>query len=136
MAETHPSVAPDAESGTSAQTDLPVTAGAQATKAGDLEALLDSVVDAARVSAGLWFSYLFLLFYLLVAVGGVTHRDLFLGNPVKLPFLNVELPLVGFFWMGPTIFLIVHAHVLLNFALLASKVGVFEGNCGLRTMGI
>jgi hypothetical protein len=29
--------------------------------------------------------------------GGVTHRDLFLGSPVKLPFLNVDLPLLGFF---------------------------------------
>jgi uncharacterized protein YjbI with pentapeptide repeats len=84
------------------------------------------VVDAAGTSVGLWFSYLFLFFYLLVAVGGVTQRDLLLGNPIKLPFLNVELPMVGFFWIGPAIFLIVHAHVLLNFALLAGKVRAFD----------
>src|ERR1700690_1375090 len=91
---------------------LPPTAEALAGKAKDLEALRDAVVDAASVGAGLWFSYLFVLFYLLIAVGSVTHRDLFLESPVRLPFLNVDLPLLGFFWLGPLIFLIVHAYVL------------------------
>jgi hypothetical protein len=56
----------------------------------------------------------------------VTHRDLFLESPVKLPFLNVDLPLLGFFVLGPAIFLIVHAYVLLHFVLLAGKVGDFD----------
>jgi uncharacterized protein YjbI with pentapeptide repeats len=86
-----------------------------------LKAYQDSVVDAATVSATLWFSYLFVLFYLLVAVAGVTHTDLFLENPVKLPFLNVDLPLVGFFWFGPALFLIVHTYVLLHFSFLTRK---------------
>jgi hypothetical protein len=53
---------------------LPVTAVALAAKAQDLGALRDAVVDAASVAAGLWFSYIFVLLYLLVAVGSVTHR--------------------------------------------------------------
>jgi hypothetical protein len=57
------------------------------------------------------------------AVGGLANRDVFLASPVKLPFLNVDLPLLGFFWLGPLIFLIVHAYVLLHFVLLAGKVG-------------
>jgi hypothetical protein len=40
----------------------------------DLEGLRNAVVDAASVGTGLWFSYLFVLFYLAVAVVGVTHR--------------------------------------------------------------
>jgi hypothetical protein len=75
----------------------------------DLETIRTAVTDAAGVSAGLWLSYLFVLFYLLVAAGGVPHRDLFFESPVKLPFLNVDLPLRGFFWLGPALFLIVHA---------------------------
>jgi Pentapeptide repeats (8 copies) len=105
---------------------LPITAAALAGKAKDLQALRDAVVDAASVGAGLWFSYLFVLFYLLIAVGGVTHRDLFFQSPVKLPFLNVDLPLLGFFVLGPAIFLIVHAYVLLHFVLFAGKVGDFD----------
>jgi uncharacterized protein YjbI with pentapeptide repeats len=84
------------------------------------------VVDAAGVGAGLWFSYLFVFLYLLIAVGSVTHRDLLYASPIKLPFLSVELPLVGFFVLGPLLFLIVHAYVLLHLVLLASKVGAFH----------
>ena len=97
-----------------------------ASQADDLEALRSAVVDAAGISAGLWLSYLFVLFYLLIAAGGVTHRDLFFANPVKLPFLNVDLPLRGFFSLGPGLFLIVHAYVLLHFDLFARKIGTFD----------
>jgi uncharacterized protein YjbI with pentapeptide repeats len=96
------------------------------TKAKDLGALRDAVVDAATVSAGLWISYLFALFYFAIAAGAVTHRDLLLESPVKLPFLNVELPLKAFFFLGPLVFLVVHAYVLLHFALLTGKIGAFH----------
>jgi uncharacterized protein YjbI with pentapeptide repeats len=97
-----------------------------ATKAKDLEALRSAVVDAAGVGASLWFSYLFVLFYLLIAVFSVTHRDLLYESPIKLPFLNVDLPLIGFFALVPLLFLIVHAYVLLHLVLLASKVDAFH----------
>ena len=97
-----------------------------AAKAKDLAALREAVVDAASVSAGLWLSYLFALFYFAVAAGAVMHRDLLLESPVKLPFLNVELPLKAFFILGPLVFLIVHAYVLLHFVLLAGKIGAFH----------
>jgi uncharacterized protein YjbI with pentapeptide repeats len=74
----------------------------------------------------LWISYLFALFYFAIAAGAVTHRDLLLESPVKLPFLNVELPLKPFFVLGPLVFLIVHAYVLLHFVLLAGKIGAFH----------
>jgi uncharacterized protein YjbI with pentapeptide repeats len=97
-----------------------------AAKARDLEALRTAVVDAANVSGALWFSYLFVLLYLVIAVGSVTHRNLFFETPVRLPFLNVDLPMLGFFALGPAIFLVVHAYVLLHFAMLADKVGAFH----------
>jgi hypothetical protein len=97
-----------------------------AAKAKDLGALRDAVVDAGSVGAGLWLSYLFSLFYFAIAAGAVTHRDLLLENPVKLPFLDIELPLKAFFVLGPLVFLIVHAYVLLHFVLLAGKIGAFH----------
>ncbi len=102
------------------------TAPEFASRAENLQNLLDAVDDAANTSFTLWVSYLFALFYLLIAVGSVTHRDLLLESPIKLPFLSVELPLVGFFWLGPVLFVIVHAYVLLHLVLLASKVGAFR----------
>ena len=71
-------------------------------------------------------SAIFVLFYLLVAAGSVTHKDLFLETPVRLPFLGVDLPLKGFFVLGPLLFLIVHAYVLLHFAMLSGKVRAFD----------
>ncbi len=97
------------------------TAGPPA-RADDLKPLRDAVIEAARVSGGLWLSYLFVLFYFLVAVGGVTHRDLLLQSPVKLPFLGTDLPLISFFWVGPALFLVLHAYVLIHFVLLANKI--------------
>jgi uncharacterized protein YjbI with pentapeptide repeats len=97
-----------------------------AANAKDLTALRDAVVNAAGVGAGLWFSYLFVLLYLAIAAGSVTHRDLLYESPVKLPFLNVDLPLIGFFVLGPLLFAIVHAYVLLHIGLLARKVRAFD----------
>jgi hypothetical protein len=97
-----------------------------AAKATDLDTLRTAVVDAAGVGYGLWFSCLFVGFYFAIAAGAITHRDLLLESAVKLPFLNVELPLKAFFIFGPLVFLVVHAYVLLHFVLLAGKVGAFH----------
>jgi len=97
-----------------------------ADKARDLDLVRKSVDDAASVSAGLWLSYLFALFYIGIAAGGVTHKDLLLENPVRLPFLNVELPFVAFFALAPVIFVVSHAYTLMHFVLLASKVGIYN----------
>src|ERR1700736_5686053 len=98
-----------------------------AEKAHDLDAVRKSVEDAAAVSAGFWLSYLFVLFYIGIAAGAVTHKDLLLENPVKLPFLSdVPLPLVAFFVLAPIVFIVFHAYTLVHFVMLAAKVGVFD----------
>jgi uncharacterized protein YjbI with pentapeptide repeats len=56
----------------------------------------------------------------------VTHADLFLENPVKLPFLGVELPLVAFFFLAPILFLIVHAYVLVHLVMLTDKAKLYH----------
>src|SRR6266404_2051520 len=117
----------------------PPAVPAQPAQADGLDAARTALVDAAGVSFGLWVSYLFVLFYLLIAAAGVTHRDLLFERPVKLPFLNVDLPLKGFFWLGPALFLIMHAYVLLHFVIFAGKIRVFDAqlaqseNKNLRT---
>jgi len=98
-----------------------------AKEAHDLDAVRKSVEDAAAVSAGFWLSYLFVLFYIGIAAGGVTHKDLLLESPVKLPFLtDVPLPLVAFFFLAPIVFIVFHAYTLVHFVMLAAKVGVFD----------
>src|ERR1700736_175605 len=97
-----------------------------AAKADDLLEIKKSVEDAASVSGGLWLSYLFVLSYIAIAAGAVTHADLLLQNPVKLPFLNVELPLKAFFALAPFIVLIIHAYALMHFIMLGKKASRFH----------
>jgi hypothetical protein len=102
--------------------DLPAIAA----KADDLEEIKKSVEDAASVSGGLWLSYLFVLSYIAIAAGAVTHEDLLLERSVKLPFLNVELPLLAFFALAPFVVLIIHAYALMHFIMLGKKASRFH----------
>ena len=97
-----------------------------AEKAHDLEAIKKALEDATSVGAGFWLSYLFLMFYLAIAAGAVTHVDLLLENPVRLPFLNVELPLKAFFFLAPILFLIVHMFTLSKLVILSDKARRFH----------
>jgi hypothetical protein len=101
-----------------------------AEQAHDFDAVRKSVEDAASVSAGIWLSYIFALLYIGIAAGAVTHRDLLLENPVKLPFLNVELPLVAFFVLPSILFIVSHAYALVHYVMLAAKAGVFNNELG------
>jgi hypothetical protein len=105
-----------------AASDLPAIAA----KADDLEEIKKSVEDAAAVSGGLWLSYLFVLSYIAIAAGAVTHEDLLLVRAVKLPFLNVELPLKAFFALAPFVVLIIHAYALMHFIMLGKKASRFH----------
>ena len=60
------------------------------------------------------------------AAGAVTHADLFFENPVKLPFLNIELPLLAFFFLAPILFLVVHAYTLVHLVMLTDKAKRFH----------
>jgi hypothetical protein len=97
-----------------------------AAEADDLDEIKKSVEDAASISGGLWLSYLFVLSYIAIAAGAVTHEDLLLVRPVKLPFLNVELPLKAFFALAPFVVLIIHAYALMHFIMLGKKASRFH----------
>jgi hypothetical protein len=94
-----------------------------AKKADDLEAIKKAVDDAAAVSGGLWLSYLFVVFYILVTTASVTDGDIFLENPIKLAILTVNLgvSLPGYFFLAPIVFVIVHAYTLVYFVMLGEK---------------
>ena len=92
-----------------------------AAKADDLEAIKKSVDDAAAVGGGLWLSYLFVLFYVAIAAGAVAHEDIFFEKSLRLPFLNIELPLLAFCFLAPILFVIVHAYTLVHLVMLTEK---------------
>ncbi len=106
-------------------------AAAEAPETDDLETARKAVEDTAAIGGGLWLSYLFVLFYVGIAAGAVTHADLLLQAPVKLPFLNIELPLLAFFFLAPLLLLLTHAYTLVHLVLLARRVEQFNALEGL-----
>jgi hypothetical protein len=84
----------------------------------DVEALERSLNDSATRVSTIWISFLIFALYLVVAAGSVTHRQLLLEDPIKLPALNVDLPLVGFFFLTPILLLVFHTYVLIQVLLL------------------
>jgi hypothetical protein len=75
----------------------------------------------------LWTTSVTFELYLAIALGSVTHRDFLLEAPVKLPILNVNLPLAAFFVVAPVVFVIFHLHVFLQLYGLATKAREYDG---------
>jgi uncharacterized protein YjbI with pentapeptide repeats len=92
----------------------------------DVEALGEAVNDSASRVSTIWVSFLIFSLYLLIAASTVTHRQLFLADPVKLPVLNIDLPLWGFFFLAPILFVTFHIYVLLQVLLLAHTAAAYN----------
>ncbi|MBX3568823.1 MAG: pentapeptide repeat-containing protein [Rhizobiaceae bacterium] len=107
--------------------DATARAEALARQADDIPAARKALEDATSLSRGLWITFISFSAYLAIAAGSVTHVDLFLEYPVKLPLLNIDLPLIAFFWIAPVLLLIVHTYLLLNLKFLADNVRAWDG---------
>src|ERR1043165_715514 len=92
----------------------------------DVEALERSLNDSATRGSTIWVSFLIFSLSLLTAATTVTHRQLFLAEPVKLPVLNIDLPLWGFFFLAPILFVILHAYVLIQVILLSRTAAAYS----------
>lgn len=84
---------------------------------------LNSTSQSARTS---WLFFVSFMAYLFVAVASVTHTDLLLDSPVKLPLLQIEIPLGSFFLVTPLLLILTHFGVLLHHAILRSKATAFN----------
>lgn len=91
-------------------------------KANSYDSVRDAVDEASGFVRGLWVTFVSLGAYLVIATASVTHSQLFLETPIKLPLLDVNLPLVAFFWAAPLLFIIFHFYLLLQLVVLAEKV--------------
>ncbi|ACK51480.1 pentapeptide repeat protein [Methylocella silvestris BL2] len=92
----------------------------------ELEALTAALNRSAERVQTLWLSFIVFMLYLAIAAGTTTHRMLFRGDPLKLPVLNIDLPLLGFYTLAPVLLVIFQFYVLLNLMLLARTASSFE----------
>ena len=87
--------------------------------------LLDEANGASDPARNAWLAFLALLTYLLVTLGGVSHKDLLLDSPVKLPIADVVIPLFGFFQYAPALLLLVYLSLLIQHIILSRKYRKF-----------
>lgn len=88
--------------------------------------LLEAVNASSETANRAWLIFLALMIYLMVAVAGVTHRDLLLETPVKLPMMDVPIQLTQFFQFAPIILVLLHLGLISQLVLLARKTLEFD----------
>jgi uncharacterized protein YjbI with pentapeptide repeats len=94
--------------------------------AADPKALLAAANSASEKVAALHIVFLAICAYVLVVVFGTTDVDLLIGKGVKLPVVDVEVPIVGFYAMAPYLLVLVHFNLLLSLQLLSRKLYAFD----------
>jgi hypothetical protein len=90
------------------------------------EALLDTANSASQHVAVLHVAFMALCAYVLVIVFGTTDMDLLIGKGVKLPVVDVMLPIVGFYAFAPYLVVLVHFNLLLQLQLLSRQLYAFD----------
>lgn len=88
----------------------------------DLLEVANGASDAAWSS---WLAFLLLLTYVIVTLASVSHTALLLNSPVKLPIINADIPVVGFFQYAPALLLLVYLSLLVQHVILARKYRKF-----------
>jgi len=91
-----------------------------------LEPFLNAVNDASNRARNMWLGFIGLLAYLFVAIAGVEHKDLLLDSSVKLPIVNVDIPLFAFFLFGPFLLVFIHFGLLMQHVSLSRTLREFN----------
>lgn len=88
--------------------------------------LLEAVNSASATVNTAWLIFIAIMAYVLIAIAGVTHKDLLLETPVALPILQVSIPLRQFFTFIPIVLVLFHLGVVAQLVLLARKTIEFH----------
>lgn len=88
--------------------------------------LLEAVNASSAAARGGWVLFLAIASFILIAVAGITHRDLLLNTKVDLPILQVEIELTRFILFAPILLLFVHFGMLIQHVMLSRKTLEFD----------
>jgi uncharacterized protein YjbI with pentapeptide repeats len=92
----------------------------------DVGALERSVNDSAGRVSAIWLSFVAFSAYAAATGSMISHRQLLLEDPIKLPTINIDVPLVVAAILLPTLFVIYHVYVLLQVVLLARTADAYN----------
>lgn len=88
--------------------------------------LLEAVNNSSDMAHTSWLILIAIMSYLLVAVAGVTHKDLLLSSDLQLPILQVKIDLTRFFLFAPIVLTLFHLGVVSQLVMLARKTLEFD----------
>ncbi|HYD15235.1 MAG TPA: pentapeptide repeat-containing protein, partial [Hyphomicrobium sp.] len=88
--------------------------------------LLEAVNHSSDTAHTGWLIFLAIMAYLMIAVAGVTHKDLLLETPVSLPILQVNIQLAQFFQFAPIVLVLLHLGLVSQLTLLARETLEFD----------
>jgi len=88
--------------------------------------LLEAVNDSSDTAHTAWLIFLGVMTYFMIAVAGVSHKDLLLETAVSLPILQVDIQLTQFFQFAPIVLVLMHLGVVSQLVLLARKTLEFD----------
>ena len=91
----------------------------------EVKGFLDEANGASDPASSAWLAFLALLTYVVVTLASVSHKNLLLNSPVRLPIINADIPLVGFFQYAPALLLLVYLSLLVQHVILARKYRKF-----------
>jgi uncharacterized protein YjbI with pentapeptide repeats len=92
----------------------------------DISALEKSLNDSATRVSTIWLSFVAFSAYLAAAASTITHRQLLLNETIKLPTVNIDLPLFGSALLLPTLYVVFHVYVLLQVLLLSRTAAAYN----------
>ena len=88
--------------------------------------LLEAVNNSSDTAHTAWLILIGVMSYLLIAVAGVTHKDLLLSSDIPLPVVQVKIDLTRFFLFAPIALTLFHLGVVSQLVMLARKTLEFD----------
>ncbi|MBI3760007.1 MAG: pentapeptide repeat-containing protein, partial [Deltaproteobacteria bacterium] len=93
----------------------------------DIDSQRGTVDDAVRTVREILIVFMVASAYLAITVLATTDKQLLIGGAsLKLPIVNAELNIVGFYLIAPWLVAVLHLNLLLKLALLSLKLALFE----------
>jgi len=92
----------------------------------DPKTMLDTVNDASGKVSLLHGTLIAACAYVLVIVFGTTDLDLLIGKGIRLPFVDVEVPIVGFYSFAPFLLVSIHFNLLLQLQIFSRMLHEFN----------
>ena len=90
------------------------------------EKALESANSSSSIARNLFIGYVAIAGFIAVTLLSTDDIQILLYSPLKLPLLNIDIDLKGFYSLTPWIFGIVHLNLLIIFSILTHKLHHFE----------